>query len=103
MDQKISTESYQANNAVCQTIFFLASNQTLIKGKECFIDFVNTIILLQDKIFNDYVKFAGMRQGKSCFHQHILNFRKRKLKCQRKCKNGRFGWLVVLVIFNLGK
>lgn len=40
---------------------FLASDQILIKGKQRFIDFVNIIILLQNKIFNDHIKFTGMR------------------------------------------
>ena len=42
--------------------FSLCTDQTLVKGKQCFIDFIHIIVSPFNKIFYNDVEFTRMRQ-----------------------------------------
>ena len=73
---------------------FLCSDQTLVKGKQCFIDFIHIIVSPFNKIFNNDVEFTLMGQCESCLAEHLLHLGKRQLQSEGKCQHRRFGWLI---------
>ena len=46
--------------------FSLCTDQTLVKGKQCFIDFIHIIVSPFNKIFYNDVEFTRMGQCESC-------------------------------------
>ena len=48
---------------------FLCSDQTLVKGKQCLVNFIHIIVSPFNKIFYNDVEFTRMRQCESCLAQ----------------------------------
>lgn len=44
----------------------LCSDQTLVKSKQCLVDFIHIVVSPFDKIFYNDVEFARMGKGKAC-------------------------------------
>ena len=74
--------------------FSLCTDQTLVKGKQCFIDFIHIIVYPFNKIFYNDVEFTRMRQCESCLAEHLLHLGKRQLQSEGKCQHRRFGWVI---------
>lgn len=72
----------------------LCSDQTLVKSKQCLVDFIHIVVSPFDKIFYNDIEFARMGKGKSCLTQHLLHLGKRQFQSQGKCQHRRFGWLI---------
>ena len=53
--------------------FSLCSDQTLVKGKQCLVNFIHIIVSPFDKIFYNDVKFTRMGQCESCLAEHLLH------------------------------
>ena len=73
---------------------FLCSDQTLVKGKQCLVNFIHIIVSPFDKIFYNDIEFARTGKGKPCLAEHLLHLDKWQLQSQSKCQHRRFGWLI---------
>ena len=62
--------------------FSLCSDQTLVKGKQCLVNFIHIIVSPFDKIFYNDIEFVRMRKGKTCLAEHLLHLD----KCQKEKK-----------------
>ena len=60
--------------------FSLCTDQTLVKGKQCFIDFIHIIVSPFNKIFYNDVEFTRMGQCESCLAEHLLHLDKWQLQ-----------------------
>ena len=60
--------------------FSLCTDQTLVKGKQCFIDFIHIIVSPFNKIFYNDVEFTRMGKGKPCLAEHFLHLDKWQLQ-----------------------
>ena len=80
--------------------FSLCTDQTLVKGKQCFIDFIHIIVSPFNKIFYNDVEFTRMGQCESCLAEHLLHLGKRQLQSEGKCQHRRFGWLIESILAN---
>ena len=47
-------------------LLYLCSQQTLVKGKQRFVDFEDIILLLLNEILNDDIKDTAMTKRKAC-------------------------------------
>ena len=83
--------------------FSLCTDQTLVKGKQCFIDFIHIIVSPFNKIFYNDVEFTRMGQCESCLAEHLLHLGKRQLQSESKCQHCWFGWLIEFIRANFGK
>ncbi len=54
----------------------LCSDQALVKGKQCLVDFIHIIVSSFDKIFCNDIEFARMGKGKPCLAERLLNLDK---------------------------
>lgn len=55
----------------------LCSDQALVKGKQCLVNFIYIIVSPLDKIFYNDVEFTRMRQCESYLAEHLLHLGKR--------------------------
>ena len=81
----------------------LCSDQALVKGKQCLVNFIYIIVSPLDKIFYNDVELARTGKGKSCLTQHLLHLCKRQLQSDGKCQHRRFGWLIEFIRTDLRK
>ena len=81
----------------------LCSDQALVKGKQCLVDFIHIVVSPFDKIFYNDVELARTGKGKSCLTQHLLHLCKRQLQSDGKCQHRRFGWLIEFIRTDLRK
>ena len=51
----------------------LCSDQALVKGKQCLVDFIHIIVSSFDKIFYNDIEFTRMGKGKTCLAEHLLH------------------------------
>ena len=58
----------------------LCSDQTLVKGKQCLVNFIHIIVSPFDKIFYNDVEFARMGKGNPCLADHFLHLDKWQLQ-----------------------
>ena len=75
----------------------LCSDQTLVKSKQCLVDFIHIVVSPFDKIFYNDIEFARMGKGKPCLTEHLLHLGKRQFQSQSKCQHRRFGWLIEFI------
>lgn len=54
----------------------LCSDQALVKGKQCLVDFIHIIVSSFDKIFYNDIEFTRMGKGKPCLAERLLNLDK---------------------------
>ena len=54
----------------------LCSDQALVKGKQCLVDFIHIIVSSFDKIFYNDIEFARMGKGNPCLAEHFLHLDK---------------------------
>ena len=64
----------------------LCSDQALVKGKQCLVDFIHIVISPFDKIFYNDVEFARMGKGKPGLVEHLLHLGKRQFQSDGKCQ-----------------
>ena len=58
----------------------LCSDQALVKGKQCLVDFIHIVVSSFDKIFYNDVEFARMGKGKPCLAERLLHLDKWQLQ-----------------------
>ena len=58
----------------------LCSNQTLVKSKQCLVDFIHIVVSPFDKIFYNDIEFTRMGKGKPCLAEHFLHLDKWQLQ-----------------------
>ena len=81
----------------------LCSDQALVKGKQCLVDFIHIVVSPFDKIFYNDIEFVRMGKGKTCLAEHLLHLGKRQFQSQGKCHHRGFGWLIEFIRANFGK
>ena len=58
----------------------LCSDQALVKGKQCLVDFIHIIVSSFDKIFYNDIEFTRMGKGKPCLAERLLHLDKWQLQ-----------------------
>ena len=79
------------------------TDQSLIEGKQRFVDFVYVVIATFDEILHDDVELTGVRQGEAGLREHLLKLIKWQLQCERKGQHGRLRRLIELIRTDLRK
>lgn len=52
----------------------LCTEEALVKGEKCFVNFKNIIVFMLNEVFNYDIEFIAVRQGKAGFHKHFMTF-----------------------------
>jgi len=79
----------------------LGSEQTLVKLKECQVDFVNIEVSLLDEVFYDDIELAAVGKGKASTTDKIPCFIQVQFQSDSKGQRSRFRGLIVLVVADL--
>ena len=75
----------------------------MVKIEQCFVDFVNIVVSVDDVVFDDPVKGAGMGQRVAGSSNQVLGFLQTQFQCDGKGNGSGLGRIVVGIVADLGK